>query len=43
VGAEKFGVTVGKFINRYSVAKHFLLLITDNSLSYKRNSDKIEA
>jgi hypothetical protein len=34
VGAEKFGARVGKIINRYSVAKHFLLLITDNSLSY---------
>jgi hypothetical protein len=43
VGAEKFGVRVGKIINRYSVAKHFLLLITDNGLSYERNSEKIEA
>ena len=34
---------MGKIINRYSVAKHFLLLITDNSLSYDRNSEKIEA
>jgi hypothetical protein len=43
VEAEKFGVRVGKIINRYTVAKHFLLLITDNSLSYERNSEKIEA
>jgi hypothetical protein len=42
VEAEKFGVRVGKIINRYTVAKHFLLLITDNSLSYDR-SEKIEA
>ena len=43
MGAEKFGMRVGKIINRYSVAKHFLLLITDNSLSYERNSEKIGA
>ena len=43
MGAEKFGVTVGKFINRYSVAKHFLLLIADNCLRYERNREKIEA
>ncbi len=43
MGAEKFGMRVGKIINRYSVAKHFLLLITYNSLSYERNSEKIEA
>jgi len=42
VGSEKFGVRVGKIINRYGVAKHFLLLITDNSLSYERPSEKIE-
>jgi hypothetical protein len=33
VGAEKIGVRVGKIINRYQVAKHFHLLITDNSFS----------
>ncbi len=43
MGAEKIGVRVGKIINRYQVAKHFHLLITDNSFSYERNSDKIEA
>ncbi len=34
---------VGKIINRYCVAKHFLLLITDNSLSYERPREIIEA
>ena len=34
---------VGKIINRYGVAKHFLLLITDNSLSYERPREQIEA
>ena len=43
MGSEKFGVRVGKIINRYCVAKHFLLLITDNSLSYERPREKIEA
>ena len=43
VGSEKLGVRVGKIINRYSVAKPFLLLITDNSLSYERPREKIEA
>jgi transposase len=43
VGAEKIGVRVGKIINRYQVAKHFILKITDNSFSYSRNSEKIEA
>ena len=43
MGTEKIGVRVGKIINRYGVARHFLLLITDNSLSYERHSKKIEA
>ena len=42
-GGEKIGVRVGKIINRYQVAKHFNLAITDNSFSYKRNSEKIAA
>lgn len=43
VGAEKIGVRAGKSINPYSVAKHFHLTITDNSFSYKRNNEKIQA
>ena len=43
MGTEKIGVRVGKIINRYGVAKHFLLLITDNSLSYEYHSKKIES
>lgn len=42
-GAEKIGVRVGKIINRYSVAKHFNLEITDNSFSYERHRDQIAA
>jgi hypothetical protein len=33
---------VGKVINRYQVAKHFYLKITDNHFSYQRNSQKME-
>jgi hypothetical protein len=36
-------VRVGKIINRYCVAKHFLLWITDNILSYERPRETIEA
>jgi hypothetical protein len=43
VGSGKFGMRVGKIIHRYCVAKHFLLLITDNSLSYRGPREKIEA
>lgn len=43
VGAEKIGVRVGKVINRYQVAKHFNLKITDDHFSYERNTQKIEA
>jgi hypothetical protein len=40
--AEKIGLRVGKVINRYQVAKHFYLKITDNHFSYQRNSQKME-
>lgn len=42
-GGEKIGVRVGKVINRYQVAKHFELKITDNSFSYERHHQKIQA
>jgi hypothetical protein len=41
VGDEKIGVRVGKIINRYQVAKHFNLSITENSFSYECRSEKI--
>ena len=41
-GTQNIGVRVGKVINRYQVAKHFHLKITDNSFSYERNQHKIE-
>jgi len=41
VGQDKIGVRVGKFINKYKVAKHFELSITDTALSWARKSDSI--
>ena len=43
VGADKIGVRVGKVINRYKMAKHFTLDITDTALGYTRNDNAIAA
>jgi transposase len=43
VGADKIGVAVGKVVNRYKVAKHFELLITDHSFTFTRKQDSIAA
>ena len=40
-GAADIGVRVGKAINRYKVAKHFLTTITDESFSFRRNEAAI--
>ena len=42
-GKDKIGVAVGKVINQYKVAKHFELLITDNSFTFARLADSIAA
>ena len=42
-GADKIGVAVGKVVNRYEVAKHFELTITDDSLTFTRKIDSIAA
>ena len=36
VGRDKIGVAVGKCVNRYKVAKHFELLITDDAFTFAR-------
>ena len=36
-GAADIGMRVGKVINRYKVAKHFVTTITDESFSFQRN------
>ena len=43
VGQDKIGVAVGKVVNQYKVAKHFELLITDDSFTFTRKTDSIAA
>jgi len=40
-GKEKIGLRVGKTINRFKVAKHFEVEITEDSFSYRRKEEKI--
>ena len=40
-GAADIGVRLGKVINRYKVAKHFLTTITDESFTFRRNEAAI--
>ena len=42
-GAAFIGLRVGKVLNRFKVAKHFHLEITDNSFRYERHSENIAA
>jgi hypothetical protein len=42
-GADKIGVRAGKVINRYKVAKHFILDIGDDHLSWRRDQAAIDA
>ena len=42
-GAAAIGVRVGKEINRYKMAKHFVTEITDERFTFRRNEDKIAA
>ena len=43
VGADRIGVKVGKIIDRYKMAKHLQLTITDTSLSITRDQARIDA
>lgn len=43
VGKDKIGVAVGKVVNQYKVAKHFELLISDDSFTFTRKTDSIAA
>ena len=40
-GKEKIALRVGKLINRYKMAKHFELHITEQSFAFERNNEKI--
>lgn len=42
-GADAIGLRVGKIVNQYKVAKHFELVIGDNSFSFARKQDAIAA
>ena len=42
-GADKIGVKVGKIIDKYKMAKHLHLTITDTTLQITRNTTKIAA
>jgi hypothetical protein len=40
-GADRIGLRVGKVVNRFKMAKHFRLEITDASFTYERDEEKI--
>lgn len=42
-GADRIGVKVGKIIDKYKIAKHFSLAITDTSLAITRRAEQIAA
>jgi len=42
-GADDIGVAVGKIVNKYKMAKHFTLDITDNTFGYHRYQSQIDA
>jgi hypothetical protein len=41
--AGKIGERAGKIVNKYKVAKHFTLLITDGAFAYQRKTDQINS
>lgn len=42
-GKDKIALRVGKMVNRYKMAKHFLLEIADDAFSFQRDEAKIAA
>jgi hypothetical protein len=42
-GADRIGLRVGKVINRYKMAKHLQVAITDTTLTVTRRQDQIDA
>jgi transposase len=42
-GKDKIGVRVGKVINKYKVAKHFVLHIEDDSFDFEVNQQNVDA
>jgi len=43
IGADKIGLRVGKVLNKWKMAKHFEVVITDSSLSVTRRQEAIDA
>ena len=42
-GKDKIGVRVGRVVNKYKVAKHFVLHIEDNSFDFEIDQRKVDA
>ena len=42
-GKDKIALAVGAVVNRYKMAKHFVLTITDEDFSFERDSAQIDA
>jgi transposase len=42
-GADDIGLAVGKIVNKYKMAKHFTLDITENTFDYHRDQEHIDA
>ena len=40
-GQDNIGLRIGRVMDRYNVAGHFMLEITEESFSYRRNEEKI--
>jgi hypothetical protein len=42
-GKEKIGLRVGKIINRFKMAKHFITEIEERNFAYHRDQDSLQA
>ena len=42
-GKDKIALRVGKVVNHYKMAKHFIIEITDESFTFTRNTEAIAA
>ena len=42
-GQDEIGVRVGRVVNKYKVAKHFILHIEDDSFDFEVDQDKVDA
>ena len=42
-GADQIGIKTGKIINKHKVGKHFITTITNDTFTYRRDTDRIAA